>query len=241
MPLSAPPWFARHPLSVLIGRPRNGALSMPVRPTRGARLRINPQRPSWVELRRAAAAIRAGEVIAAPTDTVYGLTANPFHAGAVKRLFAIKGRPESNPILLLIDSREQLGLVAGDLPESFGRIAARFWPGPLTIVVPASAAAPSAITAGTGTVAVRLPASRIARSLIRAARCPLTGTSANVSGRPAATTAREVQLQLGKRVYYIVDGGRSRGRQLSTILDLTGPPRILRRGAVSWTQLEKHL
>ena len=214
---------------------------MPAGPTRGATIHVDPHRPSWPALRRAAAAIRAGEVIAVPTDTVYGLAANPFHPAAAERIFAIKGRPESNPILLLIDSRAQLGLVTENLPEPFDRIAARFWPGPLTIVLPASAATPAAITARTGTVAVRLPASRLVRSLIRAAGCPLTGTSANRSGRRAATTASEVRRQLRKRVYYIVDGGRSRGRQPSAILDLTGRPRILRPGAVSWTQLEKYL
>ncbi len=204
-------------------------------------IRVDPHRPSWAAVRRAAAAIRVGEVIAVPTDTVYGLAANPFDPGAVERLFAIKRRPESNPILLLIDSREHLALVARDLPKTFDRIAAHFWPGPLTIVLPANAAVPKTITAGTGTVAVRLPASRLVRSLIRAAGRPLTGTSANLSGRSAATTAREVQLQLGKQVYYIVDGGRSRWRRPSTILDLTGRGRILRPGAVSWAQLEKHL
>ena len=208
---------------------------------RGVMIRVNPHRPSWADVRRAAAAIRVGEVIATPTDTVYGLAANPFDPAAVERLFAIKRRPESNPILLLIDSREQLVLVARDLPKTLDRIAARFWPGPLTIVLRASSAVPKTITAGTGTVAVRLPASRLVRSLIRAAGRPLTGTSANLSGRSAATTAREVQLQLGKRVYYIVDGGRSRWRQPSTILDLTGRARILRPGAVSWAQLEKYL
>ena len=186
-------------------------------------------------------AIRAGAVVAVPTDTVYGLAANPFDPAAVERLFAIKRRPESNPILLLLDSRRQLGLVARDLPKTFDRIAARFWPGPLTIVLPASSAVPKTITAGSGTIAVRLPASRLVRSLIRAAGRPLTGTSANLSGRPAATTAREVQLQLGRRIYYIVDGGRSRKRLPSTIVDLTGRPRILRPGAISWAQLEKYL
>ena len=141
---------------------------MPAGSARGATIRVDPHRPSRAALRRAAAAIRAGEVIAVPTDTVYGLAANPFHPAAVERIFAIKGRPESNPILLLIDSRAQLGLVTENPPESFDRIAARFWPGPLTIVVPARPGTPRAITAGTGTVAVRLPASRLVRSLIRA-------------------------------------------------------------------------
>ena len=208
---------------------------------RGSTIRIDPHRPSWQVLRQAASAVRAGEVLATPTDTVYGLVADPLNQLAVERLFAIKQRLESNPILLLIESYKQVELVARDLPKSLHRIAARFWPGPLTIVLPARTTIPRSITAGTGTIAIRLTASKVARALIRTSRCPLTGTSANISGRRAAETAKEVQLQLGKRVYCIMDGGRARRRQLSTILDLTGEPRILREGAVSWAELEEYL
>jgi L-threonylcarbamoyladenylate synthase len=207
---------------------------------------IDPCRPSWPLIRRVAQRIRCGEVVAVPTDTVYGLAADPFREGAAERIFEIKRRPESNPILLLIDSLEQLNEVASDLPPTFRRIAAAFWPGPLTIVVPASPRVPSAITAGTGTVAVRLPAAPLIRRLIRASGCPLTGTSANLSGSPAATSANEVKRQLRGRVYHIVDGGnvdggRSRLSQPSTILDLTSEPRIVRQGAVSWAELAKYL
>ena len=204
-------------------------------------LRVHPHRPSWPVIRRVAQLIRGGEVVAVPTDTVYGLAADPFRQGVAERIFEIKQRPESNPILLLIDSPEQLRDVARDLPPAFPGIAAAFWPGPLTIVVPASARVPAAVTAGTGTVAVRLPAASLIRRLIRASGCPLTGTSANLSGSPAATTADEVKRQLSGRAYHIVDGGRSRLRQLSTILDLTSEPRIVRQGAVPWTELAKYL
>ena len=214
---------------------------MPDGTAQAVSVRVDYDRPDRAAVRRAAAAIRAGKVIAAPTDTVYGLLANPYDAAAVKRLFAIKQRPASNPILLLIDSRKQLKRMAGKLPKPFEAVAARFWPGPLTIVLPAAAAAPPMISAGTATVAVRLPASRLVRSLIRAAGCPLTGTSANLSGRPPAATAREARLQLGKRVDRIIDAGRSRGRRPSTILDLTGQPRVLREGVISWAQLKRCL
>ena len=204
-------------------------------------LRVHPHRPSWPAIRRVAQLIRGGEVVAVPTDTVYGLAADPFRQGVVERIFEIKQRPESNPILLLIDSPEQLRDVARDLPPTFARIAAAFWPGPLTIVVAASARVPAAVTAGTGTVAVRLPAAPIIRRLIRASGCPLTGTSANPSGSPAATTADDVRRRLSGCVYHIVDGGRSCLRQPSTILDLTSEPRIVRQGAVPWTELAKYL
>ena len=198
-------------------------------------------RPSWPLIRRVAQLIRSGEVVAVPTDTVYGLAADPFRGGVAERIFEIKRRPESNPILLLFDSLERLNEVLPDLPPAFRRIAAAFWPGPLTIVVPASPCIPAAITASTGTVAVRMPAAPLVRRLIRASGCPLTGTSANLSGKPAATTANEVKRQLSGRVYHIVDGGRSRLCQPSTVLDLTSEPRIVRQGAVSWTELAKYL
>ncbi len=203
--------------------------------------RIHPCRPSWPVVRRVAQRIRGGEVVTVPTDTVYGLAGDPFRKGVAERIFEIKQRPESNPVLLLIDSLEQLSDVAGEIPAAFRRIAAAFWPGPLTMVVPASRRVPAAITAGTGTVAVRLPASPLIRRLIRASGCPLTGTSANLSGSPAATTADQVKRQLSGRVYHIVDGGRSPLRQPSTILDLTSEPRIVRQGAVRWTELAKYL
>ena len=202
---------------------------------------ISPLRPSWTLIRSVAQLIRSGEIVAVPTDTVYGLAADPFRKGVAERIFEIKRRPESNPILLLIDSLEQLSSLAQDLPPAFRRIAGAFWPGPLTLVVPSSPLVPAAITAGTGTVAVRMPGAPLVRRLIRASGCPLTGTSANLSGSPAATTANEVKRQLSGRVYHIVDGGRSRLSQPSTILDLTSEPRIVRQGAVSWTELAKYL
>ena len=203
--------------------------------------RIHPDRPSWPLIRRVARLIREGEVVAVPTDTVYGLAADPFRKGVAESIFEIKQRPESNPILLLIDSLEQLSDVARDISPAVRRIAAAFWPGPLTIVAPASPRVPAAITTGTGTVAVRLPAAALIRRLIRASGCPLTGTSANLSGSPAATSADQVKRGLSGRVYHIVDGGRSRLPQPSTILDLTSEPKIVRQGAVSWTELAKHL
>ena len=202
---------------------------------------IDRCRPSWPLIRRVAQLIRSGEVVAVPTDTVYGLAADPFREGVAERIFEMKRRPESNPILLLIDSLEQLSSLAQDLPPAFRRIAGAFWPGPLTLVVPASPLVPAAITAGTGTIAIRMPGAPLVRRLIRASGCPLTGTSANLSGSPAATTANEVKRQLSGRVYHIVDGGRSRLCQPSTILDLTSEPRIVRQGAVSWTELAKYL
>ncbi len=204
-------------------------------------LRIDPLRPQWTQVRLAAAAIRRGEVLAIPTDTVYGLAGDPFRRGVVERIFRMKQRAEHQPILLLIDSLDRLRGLVRDMPRGLHSIASRFWPGPLTIVLPAADGVPRSVTAGTGTVAVRWPASPLACALIREAGAPLTGTSANVSGRPAALTAQEAARQTGEGVYYVVDGGRSRLRQPSTLLDLTGKPRILRIGAVPAARLKMYL
>jgi len=202
---------------------------------------IDPWRPTWGTVRDAARAIRRKEVIAIPTDTVYGLAGDPFQAEAVERIFRIKRRPGDEPILLLIASLEQLRTLVTDEPGALRAIAARFWPGPLTLILPASERVPIAITRGTGKVAVRWPAAPFAQALIREVGGAVTGTSANISGRPAAATAEEVARQLGNSVYSIVDGGRARTRQPSTIVDLTEKPRMVRPGALPPALLAAYL
>lgn len=202
---------------------------------------VDPHRPAWDVLRAAAARIRRGEVIATPTDTLYGLAADPFHPASVERIFRIKRRPETHPILLLIDSAAQLESVCEEPPALFHALASEFWPGPLTMILPATSRVPDAVTAGTGTVAVRRPAAPIPRRLARLAGRPLTGTSANLSGRPAARTAGEVATQLGSSLPLILDGGRSPSTSASTIVDLTGAPRIVRAGVISQARLRRYL
>jgi L-threonylcarbamoyladenylate synthase len=180
-------------------------------------------------------------VVAIPTDTVYGLAGDPFRPGVVERIFRLKQRAENQPILLLIDSLDRLRGLVRDVPRGFRTIANRFWPGPLTVILAAAESVPRSVTAGTGTVAVRWPASPFVRALIREAGAPLTGTSANLSGRPAAVTAEEATRQVGGGVYYVVDGGRSPSRLPSTLLDLTGKPRIVRNGAVPAARLKTYL
>lgn len=203
-------------------------------------LPIDPSNPQWDRLRLAAAAIRRGKVLAIPTDTVYGLAGDPFQRGVAERIFRMKRRRESQPILLLISDFAQLNRVAHETPL-LRPLAAAFWPGPLTIILPARLNVPDAITAGTGTVAVRLPAAKVTRALIRSAGVPLTGTSANLSGWRPAQTASEVNLQLGRCVYYILDAGRTRRSTPSTIVDLSGPPRIVRAGAIPEGRLRRFL
>jgi tRNA threonylcarbamoyl adenosine modification protein (Sua5/YciO/YrdC/YwlC family) len=202
---------------------------------------IHPHRPEWPRIRQVAAVIRRGGVVAIPTDTFYGLAANPFLPGVAERIFRIKRRPETRPILLLIDSLERLENLVRDPPRSFQRIAAAFWPGPLTVILRANERVPQAITAGTGTVAVRWPAAALPRALIGAVGAPLTATSANISGRRPALTAHDAQIQLGHTVDCIVDGGRAARMLPSTIVDLTNGYRIVREGAVPRARLQAFL
>ena len=209
-------------------------------------LRLDRRKTDWRQVRRAAMAIRRGEVIGVPTDTVYGLAANPFDRQAVARIFRLKRRSESKPILLLIEDWRRLRPLLRGMPAALPAIAENFWPGPLTVILPASPRVPEAITAGTGSVAVRCPRSAFLQALSRSLGSPVTGTSANLSGVAAATTAHEVRRQFGRRLCYVVDGGRARSRQVSTIIDLTGidlagAGRVVRPGAVPRRELEPYL
>ena len=181
--------------------------------------------------------LRAGGVIGFPTDTAYGLGADPFNESAVRRIFEIKGRSETKPILLIANSVAMAGSV-GHLSESALALAERFWPGPLTLIVPARDTVPSLVTAGSGTVGVRLPAADFARRLMDALGKPITATSANRSGMPSTATAAEVRDQLGDSIDMLIDGGELPDRGGSTLLDMTvTPARILREGPIRAAQL----
>ena len=207
-----------------------------------ARLPVNASAPPLGALRRASSEIRRGRVVAVRTDTLYGLLADASNAAALRRVFLAKGRPESKPILLLVDSEAQLARLVRYFPPEFAPLARAFWPGPLTMVLPASSRVPSLVTAGSGTVAVRRPASPLVRCLARHAGCALTGTSANRSGRGGARSAGEVVSQLRFRVPLVLDSGRVSEPEPSTIVDLTtGLPRILRQGRVSRAAIERTL
>lgn len=181
--------------------------------------------------------LRAGGVIGFPTDTAYGLGADPFNESAVRRIFEIKGRPEAKPILLIASSLEMAGRVA-HLSDTALALAERFWPGPLTIIVPARDTVPSLVTGRSGTIGVRLPDADFARRLMDAWGQPITATSANRSGMPSTVTAAEVREQLGDSIDMLIDGGELPDRGGSTLLDLTvTPARILREGPIRAAQL----
>lgn len=179
----------------------------------------------------AARIVQAGGVIAMPTDSVYALGAYAFNEAAVRRVRSIKGRDEGKPILVLIADRSQLEGLAARIPAGAAVLMDRFWPGPLTIVLPASPRVPAALTAGTGTVGVRLPDQPLLVKLLRITG-PLTGTSANRSGKPPAWTAQEVEQSLGADVDLILDGGPASVTRPSTVVETGETVRVLREGPV---------
>jgi len=201
-------------------------------------VKVNPERPEAALIARAAQLIQAGQVVAIPTDTFYGLAANPFNDAAVERIFAMKGRPQNMPLLLLVDSVEMARELAKELPPQFHRLAERFWPGPLTIVVEASAKVPARVTGETGRIGLRLPAAAIPRALVKQAGVPITGTSANRTGETECASAQEVEQRLGESVPMILDGGVSRANRTSTVVSVrTDSWELLREGAIAADQI----
>ena len=180
-----------------------------------------------------------GGVIGYPTDTAYGLGADPFNVSAVERIFRVKERPETKPVLLLVNSISMVERIAQP-SDVFRTVAERYWPGPLTLVLPAQPVVSGLVTAGTGTIGVRWPVAPFAMRLIEARQCPLTGTSANKSGSPSPVTADEVSEQLGETIDLLVDGGELPFRSGSTLLDISSdPPVLLREGPVRLESLRE--
>ena len=185
---------------------------------------------------RALEVLRLGGLVAFPTDTVYGIGALGFNGKAVQSIYTAKDRPIEKAIPILIGEMADIDQVAMDVPERAYLLAQRFWPGPLTILVPKRPDLPGAVSATT-TIGLRVPDHEIARSLLRAAG-PLAVTSANLSGHPSPTTADEVFAQLGGRIELIIDGGKTPGGTPSTLVDCTGDEiRILREGPITEKEL----
>ena len=186
----------------------------------------------------AAELIRKGELVAIPTETVYGLGANGLDESAVLKIFEAKGRPQDNPLILHLADAEEMANYCENIPESAYLLAKKFWPGPLTMVLPAKNIVPKRTTGGLSTVAVRCPDSPITREIIRLAGVPLAAPSANISGKPSTTTAEHVRHDHDGRIAAIVDGGACRVGVESTIVDLTETPaRLLRPGGITPEQL----
>jgi L-threonylcarbamoyladenylate synthase len=183
--------------------------------------------------------LRRGGLVAFPTETVYGLGANALDAAAVKRIFVAKGRPATNPLIVHVADAAQVSQVASDWPEAAARLAERFWPGPLTLVLPKRPEVPHVVTAGGPTVAARVPAHPVALALLRAAGIPVAAPSANRSAELSPTTAEHVHRGLAGQIDLILDAGPTPGGIESTVLDVTtDPPRVLRPGLVTPAEIE---
>ncbi len=203
-------------------------------------VKISCETPEISLVKYAADQIRSGEVLGMPTDTFYGLAADPFNLRAVDKVYEIKTRSRHKPLSLLIASVEQAEELAKDLPDEFYALARKFWPGPLTIIVKAGSRLPLKVTANTGNVAIRVPNAKIPLAVVTAAAIPITATSANLSGASECTTAEQVRDQLHGRINVIVDGGTSPRDVASTIVDLTDDGarwRVIREGAIPADQV----
>jgi L-threonylcarbamoyladenylate synthase len=191
------------------------------------------------EIERAAALLRAGRLVAFPTETVYGLGANALDPAAVARIYAVKRRPATSPLIVHVDSVEMAQSLVAEWPDIASKLARRFWPGPLTFVVGKKPAIPDIVTANLSTVGLRMPAHPIALPLITAAGVPLAAPSANRFTELSPTTAEHVRSSLGADVDYILDGGPCSVGIESTVLSLGGPtPVLLRPGGISRAELE---
>ena len=202
-------------------------------------LRVTPSAPDPVAIRQAAEIIRAGGLVAFPTETVYGLGANALDEQAVRRIYEAKGRPGNNPLIAHVPDAEVARGLARAWPPEAETLARRFWPGPLTLVLPKRSSIPDLVTAGLPAVAVRVPSHPVALALLRASQVPIAAPSANRFTELSPTTAEHVVKSLGDRVDLILDGGPTSVGIESTVLDLTGPvPRLLRPGMVTLAELE---
>jgi L-threonylcarbamoyladenylate synthase len=205
-------------------------------------IKINDTARDSARIEQIAEALKAGGLAALPTETVYGIAANALDADAVARIFKVKGRPADNPLIVHVASLEDITPLVNSFPQEAERLAARFWPGPLTIVLPKTALVPDIVSAKLDTVAVRMPSHPVIRAVIRACGLPLAAPSANLSGRPSPTNAKHCIEDLNGKVELIVDGGDCEVGLESTVISLAGErPRLLRPGLCSLEDLQEVL
>jgi L-threonylcarbamoyladenylate synthase len=203
---------------------------------------VTPTAPREERLAPAVDLLRRGGLVAIPTETFYGIAADSTDVEALARVNALKGKSSDAPVLLLAADVPQVRSVAADLPESFETLAATFWPGPLTLVVPAAPGLPAEISGGRGTVGIRVPGLMLPRRLAAMLGRPITGVSANRTGQPPCRHAADVLVTFGEELSLILDGGPTSGGAPSTVVDLASErPRILRSGTVPPQALEPFL
>jgi len=205
---------------------------------RPTRLHVDPHAPDPAAIGAAAAAVLDGGVVAYPTDTLYGLAVDPRRTDAVRRVYALKGRTPDRALPLVAADLAQVVAALGPLDEAERRLADACWPGPLTLVIPVRTGLAPDVAAADGTIAVRVPAHKVARALAGAVGFPVTATSANPSGRDAPATADEVAAALGESIALLVDGGPTAGGPPSTIVRVSASgPRLLRAGAIPFARV----
>jgi len=205
-------------------------------------IRLDEKRPDEKILSNASELIRSGEVVAFPTETVYGLGGNALDPSAVSKIFEIKGRPPDNPLIVHVADMRMLEALVIQIPPKAQRIIKKFWPGPITLVLKKSKIVPEITTGGLNTVAVRMPKNKIARGLIKKSGFPIAAPSANISGRPSPTAAIHVKDDLSGKIRLILDGGRTRIGIESTVIDMTRRiPVILRPGVISKESIENEI
>ena len=206
------------------------------------RVFVDPGAPQRDAIEEAAKWILTAGVVAIPTDTLYGLAADPFSAEAVSRVFAVKGRSAEQALPLVAADRRQVAAHLGRLSGHAEALAARFWPGPLTLLVTAPRTIAPAVSGGTGKVGVRVPAYAVTRAICHAVGRPITATSANRSGEPPTADPAVVEQTIGDRIDLLIDTGHTPGGAPSTIVDASGTyPVLVREGAVSWSEIEAWL
>jgi L-threonylcarbamoyladenylate synthase len=202
-------------------------------------VKLDPDKLDDQALEKAITCITTGKTIVFPTETFYALGASAYNEAAIEKVFTIKGRDYTMPLPIIIEGEAMLREVAAEIPEIAHSLMQEFWPGGLTLIFKASPKVPALLTAHTGTVAVRHSSHALARLLVTGARCPITATSANLSGDRSCSSAAEVAESLGNEVDLIIDGGQTEGLLPSTIVDLTvTPPCIIREGIIGSERLQ---
>lgn len=205
-------------------------------------LKVDPQRPELDKIRLAARLIRRGDLVAFPTETVYGLGADAFNPNAVLKLFKAKRRPLDNPPIVHVADSESVYPLAKEVSPSAQRLMEQFWPGPLTLILKRSELVPDMTVAGLDTIAVRMPRHNVALALIRESGCPVAAPSANLAGKPSPTSAEHVSADLDGRIDAVLDAGPTVVGVESTVLDMTvDPPEVLRPGGTTYELLESFL
>lgn len=205
-------------------------------------LKIDPFDIDFSLIKKAAAVIKKGGLVAFPTETVYGLGANVFDQGAVSKIFEAKARLPNKPLGVCISNLDQLSRIVSLVPKEAEAIIANFLPGPLTLILPKKSVVSPDVTASLNSVGVRYPDNKIALALIDSAGVPLATTSANISGQPSPSTAQEVLAQLSSRIDLLIDGGPTKLKMVSTVIDFSSsPPKIIREGVLSKEEIDQFL